>query len=179
MGETRLLELKARQRGLAQAAGWCVQHATAIEDVRQVDTYFHVGQGRLKLRVVEERPTATLIYYQREDRPEPKRSRVSLLLVADPTALLALLREALGVFVEVRKRRRVFRWGEVQIHLDEVGGLGDFIEFERRIDGSGGEAQAKAEFAELRASLDIRDEDLVARSYSDAILERESDARRA
>ncbi|MFQ6012799.1 MAG: class IV adenylate cyclase [Thermoplasmata archaeon] len=179
MGEKRLLELKARSLDPARGEAWCAQHAISIEDVHQVDTYFHVGQGRLKLRVVEGRDEGTLIYYRREDRPDPKRSRVSLLPAADPAALLGLLREALGVLVEVRKRRRIFRWGEVQIHLDEVAGLGDFVEFERLLDVSGGVTQAEAEFAELRTSLGIRDEDLVAGSYSDAVLKLDPNARRA
>lgn len=171
MGEKRLLELKARCRDLAQAAAWCAQHATFVEDVQQVDTYFLVGQGRLKLRLVEGRDEGTLIYYQREASPDPKRSRVSLLPVTDPARLLSLLREALGAFVEVRKRRRIFWWREVQVHLDEVVGLGSFIEFEVLLDSERNETQAQDEFAELRTALGIGEEDLVSGSYSDLELD--------
>ena len=179
MGEKRLLELKARLADLVQAEAWCNRHATFISDVRQEDTYFRVGKGRLKLRKVEGKDEGTLIYYQREDRPDPKRSRVSLLPVADATGLLGLLREALGILVEVRKRRRIFRWGEVQIHLDEVDGLGTFLEFERMIESDEEARRAEAEFAELRSSLRIFEKDLVAGSYSDMVLELEAQAERA
>ncbi len=179
MGEKRLLELKARVKDLVQAEAWCTQHATFISDVRQEDTYFRVGKGRLKLRAVGGKDEGTLIYYQREDRPDPKRSRVSLLPVADATGLLGLLREALGLLVEVRKRRRIFRWGEVQIHLDEVEGLGTFLEFERMIDSHEDAGRAEAEFAELRSSLRIFEEDLVAGSYSDMALELDAQEERA
>ncbi len=179
MGEKRLLEVKARLADLVQAEAWCTQYATFVSDVRQEDTYFRVGEGRLKLRAVEGKDEGTLIYYQREDRPGPKRSRVLLLPVADPTGLLGLLREALGILVEVRKRRRIFRWGEVQVHLDEVDGLGTFLEFERMIDSDEEAGRAEAEFAELRSSLDVIEKDLVAGSYSDMVLELEAQAERA
>ncbi|MEE9592011.1 MAG: CYTH domain-containing protein [Thermoplasmata archaeon] len=178
MGEKRLLELKTRCRNLSPAATWCAQHATPIEDVRQADTYFHVRQGRLKLRVVEGRDEGTLIYYQREDTPDPKRSRVSLLPVSEPGRLLDLLGEALGVLVRVQKRRRIYRWGMVQIHLDEVASLGSFIEFERFIHSQRDEMKAQAEFDELRTALAVGEEDLVAGSYSDAILDLDSRAGR-
>ena len=170
MGERRLLELKARLADPAGAEAWCTGHATFISDVRQEDTYFRVGKGRLKLRVVGGKDEGTLIYYQREDRPDPKRSRVSLVPVDDTASLLDLLRQALGLLVEVRKRRRIFRWGEVQVHLDEVDGLGTFLEFERMIDSDEEAGRAEAEFAELRRSLRFVEKALVAGSYSDMVM---------
>lgn len=176
MGEVRLLELKARHPDLDQAERWCAKRATPIEEVAQTDTYFPVGEGRLKLRVVRGRAAGTLIAYWREDTPGPKRSRVSLLAVADPASLLSILRGALGVLVEVRKRRQVFRWGEVQVHLDRVEGLGSFVEFERRVDSREAERKAEAEFAELRAALQVPDEALEPGSYGDLLLQAETRA---
>ncbi|MFQ5920147.1 MAG: CYTH domain-containing protein [Thermoplasmata archaeon] len=121
------------------------------------------------MRVVDGRDAGTLIHYRRDDMPDPKPSRVSLLSVADPSPLNDILSGALGVLVEVRKRRRVFRWGEVQVHLDRVDTLGTFVEFERMVDSREEEARAEAEFAELRVSLGISDEDLEAGSYSDLV----------
>ncbi len=97
-----------------------------------------------------------------------------MLPVVDPTGLLGLLREALGILVEVRKRRRIFRWGEVQVHLDEVDGLGTFLEFERMIDSDEEASRAEAEFSELQRSLRIVEKDLVAGSYRDMVLELEA-----
>lgn len=179
MGERRLLELKARRTDLTEAEAWCTRNATPIEDIRQADTYFRVERGRLKLRMVEGENEGTLIYYRRDDRPAPKRSRVFLLSVADPVPLLELLREALGIRVEVRKRRRIFRWGEVQVHLDEVDGLGTFLEFERMVDSKREERQAEVEFSELRTSLGIAEEDLMAGSYGDMDLESDTEADKA
>ena len=177
MGEKRLLELKACVRDLTPLAAWCTREAEPVDQVHQVDTYFPVGQGRLKVRVVEGAQMGTLIFYDRTDQAGPKRSRVNLLQVADPNQVRTLLAEALGVLVEVRKRRRIFRWGQVQIHLDEVEELGAFLEFERPIEAPEEEKRAQAEFATLRRALDLRDQDLVVGSYSDLLLGGELDPR--
>ncbi|MFQ5909008.1 MAG: class IV adenylate cyclase [Thermoplasmata archaeon] len=179
MGKHSLLELKARRSGLQAETAWCEANADLIEDVRQEDTYFRANQGRLKLRVVAERGGGTLIYYERENRVDPKTSHVTLLTVANPEPLMSILGEVLGVLAEVRKRRRIFRWGEVQIHLDKVDGLGEFVEFERLLDDQEAEAQAQVEFVELRTALNISEEDLVAESYSDILLGQDPDAHRA
>lgn len=169
MGERRLLELKARRSDLTAEGAWCAEHADPVAEVRQVDTYFRVRRGRLKMREVEGEEGGTLIYYRREETEEPKRSRVSLLRLSYPPNLFQVLREALGILVEVRKERRIYRWGRVQIHLDQVDGLGPFVEFERAVEGPEEEVRAREEFAALRAALSIEVEDLVAGSYSDLL----------
>lgn len=179
MGERWLLELKARRPDLGEETVWCAANADPVADISQEDTYFRIERGRLKLRRVEGEDAGTLIYYRREDRADPKQSRVSLLSVAEPTTLRTVLREALGILVEVRKRRQIYRWGQVQIHLDEVDGQGAFLELERIIESTRDEERAWAEFAELRGVLGIREEDLVAGSYSDLVLKRDTDRRRA
>lgn len=95
----------------------------------QRDTYFHVSTGRLKLRE-EEGSDPHLISYQRPDLAESRASRYRIVPVADPLALKAALAETLGVRAVVVKRRRLFIWQGVRIHLDQVEGLGAFLEFE-------------------------------------------------
>ena len=51
-----------------------------------------------------------------------------MLSAADGT--LAALSETLGVDVVVEKRRHLLLWKTVRIHLDEVTGLGSFVELE-------------------------------------------------
>lgn len=179
MGERRLLELKARRLDLREEAAWCVEHTNPVADVHQEDTYFRVARGRLKLRSVEGEETGTLLYYEREDRAAPKRSRVFLLPVANPAPLRRMLREALGILVTVRKHRQIFRWGEVQIHLDDVDGLGTFLELERFVESTRDVEKAQAEFVHLRDGLGVQEEDLIAGSYSDLLLEEAADGRRA
>ena len=160
----RNLEIKARdpdsQRSLERAL------ALGAEDcgeITQRDTYFGRTAGRLKLR--EQSPgDAELIEYRRPDDAGPRVSDYRLVPVSDPDALREALDAALGTLVVVEKRRRLLLWEGVRIHLDEVEGLGSFVELEAT-DGD----PAKVE--RLRTELDIPDERLIAGSYSDLLLD--------
>jgi adenylate cyclase, class 2 len=64
--------------------------------------------------------------------------------------LRAALSSALGIKVVVAKKRSLFLWNEVRIHLDEVKGLGNFIEFEA-VAGYGSDlSREKAHVATMR-----------------------------
>ncbi|MGK3856667.1 class IV adenylate cyclase, partial [Enterococcus faecium] len=82
--------------------------------------------GRLKLREIDGQ-AAVLIWYDRPDHDAARLSKYHLVPVADPAALKAALTDALGVRGEVRKRREIYLWHNVRIHLDEVAGLGSFL----------------------------------------------------
>ncbi len=138
----------------------------------QIDTYFVVPQGRLKLR--EGNIENHLIYYQRPDEAGPKRSEVYLYPPSDSAALHALLREALGVRVVVDKLREIWFVGNVKFHIDEVKGLGSFVEIEAiDRDGTIGEAVLQRQCAEWMARFGICHEDLIEESYSDMLLRRQ------
>jgi predicted adenylyl cyclase CyaB len=89
--------------------------------------------------------------------------------VPDPEALKAALAATLGIRVEVRKTRRLFLHEGVRIHLDQVEGLGHFIEFEGVATGDRDAASFAPLLADLRRRLGIEDEDLLAVSYSDLV----------
>jgi len=168
-GPRRNVELKARdpdpEATLARAlrAG-----ATDHGVIRQRDTYFAVPQGRLKLR--EEEPGgARLISYRRPDAADERVSDYRLVPVADPDGLRAALAETCGVRVEVVKRRRLLLWETVRIHLDEVEGLGSFLELEAVAEPDSDLSSERARVAHLRAALDIADAALQAGSYADAV----------
>lgn len=96
---------------------------------QQRDIYFRVPEGRLKIRI----ETATqphLIEYYRPDKTRPRISDYRLEPLADPEAAIAKLTARHGILAEVRKNRELFLYKNVRIHLDEVAGLGWFLEFE-------------------------------------------------
>jgi len=131
----------------------------------QVDTYFCVATGRLKLREMADR--AELIWYQRADVKRTRDSRYTLVKVADPAALKLALAGALGVRGIVKKRREWFLWKNVRIHLDTVRGLGKFIEFEAVIGPSQSAAAGHERVERLCEALGISKRDHLSASYSD------------
>lgn len=137
----------------------------------QRDTYFFVPQGRLKLRqgVIENH----LIFYRRPDARGPSRSEVFLYEPAQSELLHVLLCEALGVRVVVDKQREIYFVGNVKFHIDEVEGLGAFVEIEAiDSDGTIGLERLHEQCRSWMARLAIDPADLVDRSYSELLLAR-------
>jgi adenylate cyclase class IV len=96
----------------------------------QRDTYFGVVRGRLKLREDLARGTGEVIFYLRPHEEGLRSSSYWRAPTDDPEALRSLLSAAHGVVGVVTKRRRLFLYRNVRIHLDDVEGLGSFIELE-------------------------------------------------
>lgn len=143
-------------------------HAEFRGEDHQIDTYFRVPWGRLKLRegVIEN----ALIHYARVDDAGPKRSDVTLHPVTEPATLKAALTAALGVDVVVDKRREIWFIDNVKFHLDRVEGLGSFLEIEAiDIDGGIGVAALQQQCRQHMAGLGICSGDLLERSYSDMV----------
>jgi homotetrameric cytidine deaminase len=171
----RNVELKAEDadpaRTLERALAAGAQDQGAL---RQRDTYFSVARGRLKLR--EEVPGgATLIAYERPDAASERVSHYRLVPVGEPQALRDALAAANGVSIVVVKRRRLLLWETVRIHLDEVEGLGAFLELEAVAEPGSDLGRERARVSHLREALDIREEALREGSYADALLARAPD----
>lgn len=145
------------------------RNARFIGTDHQVDTYFKANYGRLKLR--EGTIENALIHYERPDQEGPKRSDVILYKSKPDTSLKALLIAALGILTVVDKQRSIYFIDNVKFHLDEVKGLGAFMEIEA-IDREGniGEAKLNEQCAFFMELLGIEPEDLLDNSYSDMVL---------
>ena len=163
------IEIKARVHDLAglRARAEALSD-TPVQVIAQEDTFFHTPKGRLKLRLL--RPDqAQLVYYERPDQDGPKRSNYHIYATSDPQGLQTTLQMALGVRGVVRKTRYLYLAGQTRIHLDDVEGLGHFMELEvvLREDQSDAEGQAIAEH--LMALLGVRKEDLLEGAYMDLL----------
>ena len=165
----RNLELKARCNDLARARA-AVRELVGVDPSveNQWDTYFNVPRGRLKLREIDGQP-AVLISYARPNETAARLSRYRLVPVPDPAALKAALGDTLSIRAEVRKRREISLWHNIRIHLDEVAGLGTFIEFEAVLGEHDDEALARRRLDELRERLQTEPADLLAPSYVDLL----------
>ncbi len=169
----RNVELKAHDPDPERSLSVC--RALGAEDhgvLSQRDTHFDVPRGGLKLR--EESPGSPhLIQFERADRSEERLSSYRIVAVADVSALRAALATALGVRCTVTKRRRLFLWQDVRIHLDEVDGLGCFLELEAVAPLESNLEREHRLVAELRARFVIADDRLCATGYADQLLAEE------
>ena len=124
------VEIKARVADLAELRARAIAlGAHPLEELHQIDTFYRVAQGRLKLRQLSE-DAGELIFYRRPDQPGPKLSEYSIYRTSRPKALGELLRAFLEVRGVVEKRRQVLLIGQTRVHLDQVEELGTFLELE-------------------------------------------------
>jgi len=164
----RNLETKARCSDLGKARQRAIElGATEHGRVRQVDTYYAVPRGRLKLRLQSHGPSQ-LVYYHRPNVATARWSDYQLVDVPAADALAALLDRALGRLKVVDKTRTLLLYGNTRIHLDLVEGLGEFVELETVMRGQS-EADAAAEHGFLCRALGIGEGDVVAGSYADML----------
>ncbi len=165
------VELKARDPDPETTAARCLSLGARDRGVlEQRDTYFTARCGRLKLR--EQAGAASeLIAYRRDDDAQASESSYVRAPVPAGDELAEALDTALGTVVVVVKRRRLLTWQGVRIHLDEVQGLGAFVELEAVLPEAGDLATAREKVARLRAELEIPEEALVSVGYSDLLLE--------
>jgi homotetrameric cytidine deaminase len=166
----RNVELKARDRDRGRTLDLALAFGAQDRgEIAQRDTYFMPQHGRLKLR--EQVPgEAELIAYRRPDEADARTSEYLRVPVADPQALRVALDASNGTLVTVSKRRRLLLWEGVRIHLDEVEGLGSFVELEA-VAEEGSDLSAEREKVErLRGELRIANADVVAVGYSDLLL---------
>lgn len=134
----------------------------------QEDTFFKTPQGRLKLRVLSLNQ-GQLIYYTRPDQEGPKRSDYHISLTTDPGNLKRVLELAYGIRGVVRKTRYLYMVGQTRVHLDDVEGLGQFMELEVVLREGQSDAEGQTIAEGLMASLGVESSDLIESAYMDLL----------
>jgi len=164
------IEFKAKTNNLAGLEKLLQQlNPVFIGEDHQIDTYFNVQTGRLKLR--EGNIENALIHYEREDLAGAKSSHVLLYQHQPDKALKEILVKTLGIKAVVDKNRKIYFINNVKFHFDTVAGLGTFVEVEAiDKDGSIGKEKLQAQCNEYAALFGIIAEDFCLVSYSDMIL---------
>ena len=169
----RNIELKARDPDPARTLERALAiGAEEIGEIRQRDTYFAGARDRLKLREQDtDGPPLfdELIEYSRADSTDARTSTYRRVPVADAAPLREALDAAYGADVTVTKRRRLLLWEGVRIHLDEVDGLGSYLEIEAVADPESDLTEEREKVERLRGELGIQEADLVATSYADLV----------
>ena len=169
------IEIKARCPHPQKTRKTLIEHgARHVGLDHQTDTYFRLPEGkkgRLKLR--EGNIENSLIHYHRNDEAGPKRSEVTLYHPQPGPELKTILSNTLGVLTVVDKERHIFFIENVKFHLDQVRGLGSFVEIEAiDRDGKIGEKKLREQCDFFLNLFGIKKEDLVEVSYSDLLMDK-------
>lgn len=163
------IEIKARARNFAEIR----RRAETLSDkpvdvLPQEDIFFNTPQGRLKLRILST-GQGQLIYYTRPDQEGPKRSDYHIFLTTDSENLKRVLELAYGIRGIVRKTRYLYMIGQTRVHLDDVDGLGQFMELEVVLQDGQSDAEGQAIAEDLMARLGVERSDLVEGAYMDLL----------
>lgn len=132
----------------------------------QTDIYYKVKTGRLKLRIINNEK-GVLIHYQ---RPENKSRRISHYILSETKShkeLDEILRSQFDVLIIVRKQRDICLNKNIRIHLDNVKGLGKFLEIEVIYKNL---SMAKKQMDILISYLGLIEKDFIKASYSDLLI---------
>jgi predicted adenylyl cyclase CyaB len=163
------IEIKARLRNFPDLqARAAALSDTPLQLIPQEDTFFNVPKGRLKLRQLAP-DRAQLVWYERPDQDGPKRSNYHIFETRDPQGLKTTLTLALGVRGVVRKTRYLYLAGQTRIHLDDVEGLGQFMELEVVLRDGQSDAEGQAIAQDLMTRLGIQQADLLEGAYMDLL----------
>ncbi len=134
----------------------------------QTDRYYELAGGRrVKLRT-REGGAAELIHYDRPESEGVRASDYQVTPVRDAEAGACLVPQADAVAV-VRKRREVLLLDNVRIHLDEVDGLGTFLELEAVVDPQHDDATCRRQVTELLGALGLGAAEPIRASYGELI----------
>jgi predicted adenylyl cyclase CyaB len=147
------------------------QKANFIGLDHQIDHYYNVPEGRLKLRLgnIEK----SLIFYKRENSFNAKESTYQLFKTVNLEEIHPLLISALDLLVTVDKHREIYYIQNAKIHLDVVDRIGRFLEVEI-VDDLPHDPRFKSLHEQClyyQKLFMVEESDLIDNSYSDMILE--------
>ena len=97
--------------------------------IHQRDVFYKTPKGRLKMRFFDD-GKGELIFYERPDEDGAKACDYHIHPTDSPATLHGVLCSSPGIAGEVEKTRHLYMAGQTRIHLDEVEGLGKFMELE-------------------------------------------------
>jgi len=167
----QIAEIKARSNRLDEIREYLKnQDARHKGTDHQIDTYYRVSTGRLKLR--QGNVETNLIHYNRPNTSAPKKSEVLLYQPGESAHLKAILNKAHDTLCVVDKVREIYFIGNVKFHLDTVQGLGTFVEIEAIDETNELDYQIiLKQCTDYMEKLKIEDADLISVSYSDLIMQ--------
>jgi predicted adenylyl cyclase CyaB len=163
------IEIKARARKFDEIRSRAEKLSDVpVEVIPQEDIFFNVEHGRLKLRVLAP-DRGQLIYYNRPDQEGPKRSDYHIAETPNPDNLKRVLELAYGIRGIVKKTRYLYLVGHTRVHLDDVEGLGQFMELEVVMEEGQSDAEGQEIAKGLMTDLGVEGSDLLEGAYMDMV----------
>ena len=136
----------------------------------QLDTYLESREGRLKIRVINDRDVE-LLFYLRPNRKGPRKSSYFRVpLDGGQKEMESIMKSAVGVIGSVAKERTDYYNENERINIDRVKHLGTFVELEAELRTDGGGARSLRLLRETIAALGLARENAVSYSYLDLLL---------
>ena len=135
---------------------------------KQTDIYYKTNRGRLKLRIIND-SDGSLILYSRAENKNKRISKYTISKSRDFRELDFILRKQFKVLVTVIKKREIFIYKNIRVHIDKVKNLGRFLEIEIIYDDL---IKAKKQMNELIDLLSLDENKLIKVSYSDLLINR-------
>ena len=163
------IEIKARTANANIIRKYLIDNGADFKGTdNQTDTYFNVPNGRLNLR--QGNIENTLIQYFRPNEHGPKQSDFKLMEVIKGDELKQILTASLGIKVVVNKKREIYFIENIKFHLDELEGLGNFVEIEASNKNHHLSLEKLHEQCNFYKNIfDINERDLINISYSDMV----------
>jgi predicted adenylyl cyclase CyaB len=142
----------------------------------QTDTYFHTKSGRFKLRE-SSLSGSYLIPYIRSDQSKAKLSLYDKINVTNGEYVKSLFKHLLGIQCVVTKKRIIYLYENVRIHLDDVKNLGSYIEFEAVFDENNDNVinKQKGKINYLMKQVGVNEDMLIASSYENLMKDKLSE----
>jgi len=138
------------------------------EKILQEDFFFRCERTRLKLRILAP-DRGELIRYERANVAELRGSHYLIARTPDPQTMLEILTTTLGRTGVVKKTRTLYLIGQTRVHLDEVHGLGEFLELEVVLRPGQSEVEGRNVATALLSEFGIGEEHLIAEAYVDLL----------
>lgn len=143
--------------------------AKYINQLHQIDTYFNIKSGRLKIRNINNK-IFELIYYQRPNKKSSKISNYQILNIKKNQIqkIKSILKKSLEVKIIIEKDRGLWQFNNTRIHLDRVKKLGNFLELETVVKKN--LEEARIEHSKIINLLNLKNYKKCSNSYSDLAL---------
>lgn len=151
--------------------------AKHIDEMCQIDTYYHYGDKRLKIRNIDNKKFE-LILYKRFGKANAKISNYEIFDIKPNQfdCFKYLIEKILERRIVVKKERDLWIYKNTRIHLDRVVKLGNFLELETVIGND--LKSAKTEFKKIFDLLNLKKYKKYAYSYSDLLLNKHDNSKR-